>query len=224
MHGVHAQARCHTAPAAGSFGLDENVPLRPLGPQQCLLVTDGDVMQVQGDLWLDGLYLRMRNTVRFPTPQLLLVRGPPGGADNGSAAGRPAGAGGGNGGGGGGGMLWMSFCTVQGEQWSGSGGITGLQTFGNVHAQGVPRRLRLPVKLHIQCMPCCSQARCGGGGACSVRLLLAAVAAVATPPPWLAHASCICALPARVLVTFTGTQRVGPTPCDITWQGGSACV
>eukprot|EP00892_Ulva_mutabilis_P004976 jgi/Ulvmu1/2850/UM145_0005.1 len=56
------RGKCTTAPAGGTFGLDAAVPLLPLLQQQCLLVTDGDVMQVLGDLWLDGLYLRMRST------------------------------------------------------------------------------------------------------------------------------------------------------------------
>lgn len=133
MHGAHAQARCNTAPAAGSFGLDDQVPLLPLLHNQCLLVTDGDVMQVTGDLWLDGLYLRMRSSVRFATPQLLLVRG----GDNATAASAAAVERRG-------GVLWMTYCTVQGEQSSRFGGIVGLQAFGNVHTHGAAHPPRGP--------------------------------------------------------------------------------
>lgn len=104
------------------------MPLLPLLHNQCLLVTDGDVMQVTGDLWLDGLYLRMRSTVRFPRPQLLLVRG----QENATADSTASGASDDRQGG----VLWMSYCTVQGEQWNRFGGIMGLQAFGNVHAHG----------------------------------------------------------------------------------------
>ena len=41
-----------------------HAPLRDLLPGQCLLLADGNLMWVEGQLWLDGLYVRLTSPPR----------------------------------------------------------------------------------------------------------------------------------------------------------------
>lgn len=69
-------------------------PLRPLLPNQCVLTTDYDVMEVAGSmiLWLDALYIRATSVQWAPFNTLIKVT-PDGQTSNGG--------------------LWMSNVTLQ---------------------------------------------------------------------------------------------------------------
>lgn len=46
--------------------------LRPRSPQQCVILTDMDLLRVQyGPMWLDNLYIRLRRAGRDDMPQLI---------------------------------------------------------------------------------------------------------------------------------------------------------
>ena len=59
---LHVQGNCLQAPSddiLAAVGANA-APLRPLQPGQCLIMSDGDFLQVLGDrvLWVDNLYVR----------------------------------------------------------------------------------------------------------------------------------------------------------------------
>jgi hypothetical protein len=59
------QGNCTGAPpSAASLGLS-GAPLLPLLPYQCLLVADAQLLGMDSQLWLDGLYVRYRSTGRL---------------------------------------------------------------------------------------------------------------------------------------------------------------
>eukprot|EP00892_Ulva_mutabilis_P011349 jgi/Ulvmu1/8587/UM045_0030.1 len=110
------RGNCSTVVDASQFQLDDGAALRPLAEGQCLIVSDGDMLQIsQGRLWIDNLYVRVQRTDRNTAPTLLSI----------ATAG---------------GQLWLTRSTLQGdgsiETFQGSTGLaTG--TAGKVYAQGV---------------------------------------------------------------------------------------
>lgn len=67
------QGNCSEAPPQSLLNrLGGLVSLRPLRAQQCIIVTDMDLLRVQyGPLWLDNLYVRLRRSSRDERPQLI---------------------------------------------------------------------------------------------------------------------------------------------------------
>lgn len=62
VHLLHVQGNCLQAPSddiLAAVGANA-APLRPLHPGQCLIMSDGDFLQVLSDrvLWVDNLYVR----------------------------------------------------------------------------------------------------------------------------------------------------------------------
>ena len=48
------------------------VALRPRATQQCVILTDMDLLRIQyGPMWLDNLYVRLRRSARDDQPQLI---------------------------------------------------------------------------------------------------------------------------------------------------------
>jgi hypothetical protein len=121
------QGNCRGAPpSAASLGLS-GAPLLPLLSYQCLLIADVQLLWVDSQLWLDGIYVRYRRTGRVTSSE---------GHCNGFIFNQ--------------GSLWMTAVTLQGDGDSSSDcTVCGLVNSGDVYVEGA-----LLVCLNVWCSSC----------------------------------------------------------------------
>jgi hypothetical protein len=85
-------------------------------PEQCILITYADVMDVFGDLWIDRVYLRLKRLFRDNVPRMIEALD--------SA------------------RLWMTNVTLQGDG-NADRNCQGLFVSGSVYAEGLPLKIAL---------------------------------------------------------------------------------
>lgn len=116
------QGSCYgSEPDYEQLRLDDAVPRLELRPGQCVVVTNGELLSLQGSLLLDRVFLRLRRLPTDPLPQMAtrtLVR---------VLGDMPA-------------KLYMTNCTLQGDvqEAAGGGPSRAMLVAGRVYAQGAP--------------------------------------------------------------------------------------